>query len=266
MKPEQLEALRGPVRFSNLKAMGTSAAHYLERVTGPGTRGRALTVGTLTHSIVLGGPEPIVYPGKVRNGKAWDAFKAECAELHPDSPIVLQSEYDAARRSADAVFNHRDAMSVLAGRHEVELPTWTYAGRRCGGRVDVIADSHVSELKTSVTAEPWRFGRMAIRMAYHAQLDWYLYGNRSNGGTAKDAFVVVVESTRPHPVTVMPVTPRCLEAGRKLWVMWMERLLACESANEWPPYAQNRVELDLPEEEQDGPELDFPFDASEEAA
>lgn len=236
------DLLRGPIRFSNLKSMSLSPAHYLERITGASSKSRPLTVGTLTHTMLLGGGKlPVVYPGKMRRGKAWEEFEA----ANVDSHIVSQSEYDAAMRCVDAVQAHDDAMSLLTGAMEVELPLWRYAGRSCGGRVDVVSGQHIVELKTSSTSEPVRFSNQALRLAYHAQLDWYLHGNRESGGTATDAYIVAVETSPPHPVTVMTVTPRALEAGRRLWVMWIERLLTCESAGVWPGYSQARVPLDV---------------------
>jgi len=241
-----------PVRFSNLKAIAQSPAHYLHRVRNyDSQKGRPLTVGTAVHSMLLGGAAIVVFSGATRRGKEWDAFKAE----HEGAVILSRSEHAAAIGMANAVQRCKPALELLTGETEVELPTWKLCGRECGGRVDVRTPRRVVELKTSVTAQPDRFKRLATRMAYHAQLAWYLDGNAESGGTAREAYVVAVESSPPFVVTPMQLTERMIDAGRKLYRLWFEQLLSCEQANEWPGYVQDIIDFDL--DDADDVELTF---------
>lgn len=238
MKTEQ-------IRFSQLKLMAQSPAHYLHALKAPRKRARQLDVGTVAHSMVLGGPVPVVFPGKVRRGKEWEAFEA----AHAGRLILNASEFAAAAACADAVLAHPGAMHLLEGQREQELLPWEIAGRVCGGRPDVIASRHICELKTSVTSAPWRFPHLALRMGYHAQLAWYLDGHAAAGGTAKDAYVIAVESTPPHVVTVYQLTPRAIEAGRRQYRIWFERLRVCEESDVWPGYSQTVEDLDTDDDE-----------------
>jgi len=241
-----------PVRFSHLKRMAQSPAHYRESLTAD-RQTPAMRLGKLTHALVLGGPW-VLYEGE-RRGKAWDTFKTAQA---PDAFIVTSTEMATAQRMAESVAMHPDAEFVLGGHHEVEA-TWELLGRRCLGHVDVVAGLHIAELKTGQTSQPDRFERHALRMGYHAQLAWYQDGLRLSGSARNDAYIVIVESYAPFVTTIFQVTPRALEEGRKLCWLWMERLLGCEAADEWPGYCQSILPLDVAEDVEliiDGEELE----------
>lgn len=238
-----------PVRYSHLKMLALSPAHYLAAVRRDSyamERGRAL------HSLVLGGARVIPYPGKTRQGKEWTAFKA----ANDGAEILTATEYAKVQGMADSVKRHKVAMQLLEGQHEVEV-NWSYLGRACQSHIDVIGGggSMVTELKTTVSSEPDRFAWQARRLWYFGQLAFYMEAVQQAGlGTATDAYVVAVEAAEPYVVTCMRATERALELGRKCMRLWMERLLGCEAANDWPGYVQGIVDLDAPE---DG--IDFTF-------
>ncbi len=248
-----------PVRFSSLKQIGRSPAHYLHALENERESKRGQLIGTATHSLVLGGPEVIAYH-KTRSGNAWTEFQKE----HASKLILSTSEWLAATGCAEAIARHDDARLVLRGAHEVEIPTWRDLGRECGGRPDVTAPDYVTELKTTGrSSDPEWFAREAIRMAYHAQIAWYLHGLREAGGRQGRGYVVAVEQQAPHAVTVLELTPRALLAGEKLCRIWLELLLGCEDSDAWPTYVQSVVPLDVPEAD---PELVYGDEEEGEAA
>lgn len=253
------------VRLSDLKSMALSPAHFKHRRDHRGEgKKRATSVGTVAHAMLLGGEAPVIYPGKVRNGKKWEAFRDD--PEHAGRIILIQSEYDAAVGCARSVEANREAMELLEGEHEAELPKWSRAGRACGGRPDVRHPKRIVELKTSVTSDPMRFPRLGQRMGYHAQLAWYLDGWASVGGTATEAFIVAVETTPPYVVTIFELTERALDQGRRMYSLWFEQLLNCEASDTWPPYAQSIVPFDVPEEETEFVYPDEELAEEEEAA
>lgn len=112
--------------------------------------------------------------------------------------------------------------------------------------IDIVGDGDwIADLKTSSSTEPALFMKQCLRLGYHAQLAAYLDAAAQNGHSRQRAFIIGVETSPPYAVTVLHVTPRTLEQGRKLNRLWMERLLACEQANEWPSYAQDVLDLDV---------------------
>jgi hypothetical protein len=252
----RLPVLTDPVRFSHLKRMAQSPLHYRHSVEEQREDARHLRLGRTLHCILMGGKELAVYPGAVRRGKEWDKFAA----AHVGCEIILAADYEVAEAMAGEVQKNRDAMDLLTGIKEKRIE-WTYLGRRCAGTPDAHADAIV-ELKTGRTSEPGRFVRDGIWYGYHAQLWWYRNGVISSGvGKPQSAYVVAVESSPPYPVTVLRLTQRALDQGERLCRLWMERLLACEAAGEWPGYVQGIVDFDVPEDD-----LGLVFADDEEAA
>lgn len=230
------------LHWSALKLMAQSPAHVLAYTRGELAPTRAMNGGTLIHALVLGG-DYVVWDGK-RSGKAWDAFEEE----HDGRFIVTRSEYESATRAADAVLAHPVARGLLEGRHEWQWRAQMF-GRRCAGRIDV-AGFATADLKAANTVEPSRFQRACLRMGYHAQLAWYQDARRALGEDPGAAYIIGVEARPPFNVTVLRLTVRALEEGRKLNRLWLERLQACEEADHWPGYVQSVVDLDIVEEDE----------------
>jgi hypothetical protein len=235
---------REPLRFSHLKRIGQSPAHYRAAVEQDGSH---LLKGSAVHSVLLGGKTVISYPGPVRRGKDWEAFQAD----HPEDLILSRSEIDDVSGMVRAVQSCPEAMRVLQGVRERTV-MFTLQGRECRATPDVDGGIYVTELKTTRSSSPSRFAWDAVRHSYNGQLAWYqdalmLQPGRREAPEA--AFIVAVESSAPYVVTVFRVAERALDQGRRTNRLWLETLLACEAANEWPGYSQSIVELDLPGDE-----------------
>ncbi len=232
-----------PVRYSHLKHIGRSPAHYLASLTEESKDTRAMRVGFGVHAIVLGG-HFAVFDGE-RRGNAWKAFEAEQSAL--GLRILTGSEANDANAIAAAVQAHPSAMAALDGEHELEVK-WAFLGRDFVSHVDAFMPGIVTELKVTNDASPDRFPRTGQRMGYHAQLA--MYGEAKGVDRAR---IVAVEDKRPYAVQVFELSDRALEQGRKMMRIWTERLLACEASNHWPAYCEVAVPFDVP----DDIELDF---------
>jgi hypothetical protein len=240
--PAPFEAEREPLRFSRLKMIGKSPAHFRGAA---GAEGSHLDVGTAAHSLILGGRPVIFYPGPVRRGKAWDEFQA----AHDDAIILTVREHTIAKRIAESVKSNRDAMRVLEGVRE-ETFHWKQMGWKCRGTPDVRGDGFVTELKTGETSDPRRFPWKMRNFCYHGQLAFYSDGMAFAGlEPPREQYIVAVESVPPFVCTVFRVSPRAIDQGRKLIHLWFETLNACEGAKAWPGYVQSVVDLELPGDE-----------------
>lgn len=235
------EIVNPELHFTQLKMMAKSPAHYRAYLDEGFEATAAMNRGTLVHAILLGG-DYVVYP-KERRGNEWKAF----AEENASKLIVTQKEYDVAARAAEAVLEDRVAAPLLKGDHEREWKAAMY-GRPCAGRIDVSGMGFTVDLKTTTDAEPHRFKNQALRMGYHAQLAWYADARRALGELPGDLWIIGVEMKAPFAVTVLRVTERCAEEGRKALRLWIERLHECEQSNEWPGYVQSAVDLDIVED------------------
>jgi hypothetical protein len=237
-----------PVRFSRLKNMSRSPAHYLHSLTAE-YDSKAMRLGRLTHHLVFGTSGYVVFPGGARRGKTWDAFAAD----HSGLDIYTMDEYTVAQQMAQAVLADDNARNLLL-RCDVreKTHTWTIMGRQCQGTPDAHGPGVLLDLKTTRCAEPEWFKREALRSRYIEQLAWYGDAiEQVEGWRPHESYIIAVENTAPYAVTVLKLTDRALEQGRKLNRLWFERLLSCEAANEWPGYVQSVVDLDVPDPDEE---------------
>lgn len=242
-----------PVRFSHLRHMAKSPAHYVQSLHDD-RQTPAMRLGKLHHAVMLGG-DYVVFEGE-RRGNKWKEFEA----ANSDKEIVTAKELDVAKAMQAAAMGHPEAEFLLGGHKEVELE-WTIGGRRCLGHIDVVGGLHITELKSGQTSQPGRFEWHALRMHYHAQLAWYLDALAATGRPRRDAFVLIVEAWAPYVTTAFRVTERALEEGRKLYRVWFEQLRNCEDSGVWPGYCDAILPLDVPDDGEvkltiDGEELE----------
>lgn len=228
------------IRFSHLKRMAQSPAHYLQSLSSV-YDAEDLRKGRALHSYMLGGSDVVIYDQGVRRGGKWDLFVA----AHPGATILIPSEArDVTGMRASLERNDR-AMELLDGIREREM-VWKIGDRICSGTPDVLKPHSVVELKSTRCSEPGRFVRDAAWRGYHAQLSWYQDGARlSNVAHPTGGYIVAVESSAPYPVTIFELTPTALEVGRKLCRLWWERLMTCEQSDSWPAYCESDVPFDV---------------------
>lgn len=235
-----------PVRFSNLKHMARSALHYWDAVQLGRDDTLAMRIGRGAHAMVLGMPV-VKWTGKTRQGKAWEAFKAQ----HADKEILNAKEWVQAKGIADAIRRHPLAAPLLfEGATLEETIAWEWLGRACSSRPDSrIGSRIVTDLKTTQCAEPEKFQRDAMFRGYNAQLAFYgMAVAHLTGKEPDDLYVVAVESKRPYAITVLRMTDEARTQGEKLCRIWMERLLVCEQSDSWPAYTDSIATFTVPSE------------------
>lgn len=254
-----------PVRHSHLVACGRSPAHAKHAIeTGAEDEDEttSMSLGTTVHNLVYtnfgrlpGGPKVLVYPGAVRRGKEWEAFKAE----HEGAHIITGAEMDKAKEMARALIENKLARRLIRQRGVIREQTIMFEmlGRACRSTPDLRAGdgSWVAEIKTTRNGDPQRFKWDALKMGYHAQLAMQLEAVRAQKFNPRKAFIITVESEAPWVVTVMEMTERALDQGARQLRLWLEQFIACEQTGHWPGYCQSVVRLDL-----GAPELELDFE------
>jgi hypothetical protein len=256
-----------PTRFSLLKQMSRSPAHYLHACQQPqddslaaqlagaapqGTkRSEALRFGTAVHAFLLGESASIGrFTGARRAGKEWTAFQAECAAAGRVE-ILNEKEWARAEAVAGAIRAKQRAMDLLFDGTLVEQRIdWTFVGKATRSTPDARSIHRIVDLKTCQSAQPELFARHALRLFYHAQAALYLDAAETlTDLRPADAYLIAVEKTAPFPVSIFRFTDRALLYGTKLCRVWIETLNACEAANAWPEYIDDVAELDVADQE-----------------
>lgn len=235
-----------PLRFSHLRTLGQRSPAHLKAELDGGEKGdtTAMLIGSALDASIFGTMPVIVYSGR-RAGHAWEDF----ATSNCDYLIVSETEFEKVDGMVKSLKNHPGAMKWLEGVRQ-EAILWNCAGIACRSTPDVYTPGagRLVDLKTSFTTQPDRLQAHCLKMAYHAQLSFYAEALRITGkANPSQVAIVAVESTPPHPVTILRLSDRTLEAGEKLWRSWFERYRVCAETNLWPGYSQAVVEMDVDE-------------------
>lgn len=236
--------MTAPARFSDLKKLSQSPAHYRHAVDHDSVQSPTLRRGSGVHAVVLGTPFA-VWEDR-RAGKAWESFASE----HAGIPILNEAEHNTAQLMMAKVKAHPLAARLLLGADMTreQRIDWTRDGRACRGTPDAHGDGILVDLKTTKCSEPEKFSRAAKWYGYHAQLAWYASGLLANGIETRKLYIVGVEATAPHCVTVLELEPSAWLAGDALVASWWERLRQCEAADEWPGYTDAPVRFGIDDE------------------
>lgn len=238
----------GYLHWSDLKQIGKSPAHYKYEVQQTRPMSREMRVGDAVDAIVFGHKRLVVYPGKVRNGKEWEAFSAK----HADASIVIESEFEEATGAATALVNSAPARAFTGGwrRETYQVPL---EGELLGipiktRGVDVLDGGfgRLIDAKTTHDVEPHRFSRHAWSMDWHTQLELYTELAAQNGIEIRELGLVGVEASPPHVVQVLVIPDDVRQHARKRLRALIERLKSCLDANAWPGYSQDVLPFELP--------------------
>lgn len=247
----------GTHHFSQIKRIAESGTQYLHACNTPFEPTADMRIGTVVHFLILGqrpGAKPIVvWRGKVRNGKEWEAFEAENAHAE----IISQKELASAEQIAAAVLRSPVAMARLKGaRFEVPL-RWEENGLLCStSGVDILTSSNpadISDLKSTSTTQPDALTRQSFKMSYPQQLAFYRRGARANGINVRGLFLLGVARKAPHEVVELELTEAMIEFADRTLDLWLEKLRVCRlscpeprTVNDWPGYAEAPVVWDVP--------------------
>lgn len=230
--------------WSHIKSMAKSPLQYLHDKTHRREDTTTLAYGRAIHTAVLEpekfDSEYVVFPGKTRRGKEWDAFKEEYAGR---ATILKADERDAALAAADAVRKHPEVAAFMKDGVSEQSFKWIddATGLTCKCRVDWIGGV-LFDLKSTNDIHERRFGNIAARLMYHGQVVMYADG----AGHTGPVYIVAVEGDAPHDVTVFEVTADALYAGRELYQGFLKQIVECRKTNVWPGRHSKIVDLELP--------------------
>lgn len=232
-----------PVRFSNLKKFDSSAAHYRHAIESPFEGNEATRLGSAVHSVLTGKGSYVVFPGKVRRGKEWDAFRAD----NEGALILSQSEADDVTPLVESFRRNRHAMEAIANPIAVEETIhWSYKGRAFSSTPDIVTATAIVDIKTTRSADLRWFARDVREMNYHAQVECYNTAWEFKTGERKrDHIIIAIDKEAPHCCEVFRLSPGMVADGAARWRGWFDRLLECEALDYWPGYADGIVDLML---------------------
>jgi len=239
------------VNWSTLKHIKVSPKHYRHALTAEREESDALAIGRAVHLLTF---DPgafddafAVWGGDRRAGKEWVAFKTENA----GRSILRATDYADVVAMVAALTSSPLLAPFLDGGAIVEQPiVWTDAatGLRCKGIPDVWHPKRraLIDVKTSVTIDPFRFGRIAAAMGYCEQLAHYDAGLTALGHTVEQRVIVLVEKSAPFDVGALEVVGEEWDYAVGERDRLLARLAECRERDEWPGQYPAREALRLP--------------------
>ena len=256
--PPRVDPRSLPVRFTRLKQLALSAAHYEMICQEEGAADKeesiALRLGAGFHAGLFLDRPVRCFPGR-RAGKAWERFEARAREER--AVVLIDSEYALVSGMINAVRRHPRAMKLLFdGTRREQRIDWSHGDRTCRGTPDAFetAGGWQAELKSARCTEPRWLAREVLRRFYHAQVTFYDEPiERVTARAPGEDYIVGVENVRPHNVTILRLTDKARDQGAKLCHLWMAALLQAEHSNYYGGYVEDDVDLELPEYEHHAP-------------
>lgn len=240
------------VSWSHLKEMAVSPLAYRHSVDTPREDTAAYRFGRALHCAVL---EPdafearfAVYPGPVRRGKEWEAFKA----AHAKDEIITADEKERAKLAGEAVHAHPLASEIAcaSGRRELTVE-WDdeETDIHLLSRIDLFTDEgRLVEIKSVSDPDPRKFCGDVARYLYHGQIALYTDGLLSTGeAIGRPPTIVEVQSEAPYDVVVWTVEEAVVERGRVLYRKLLTRLAECQAAGKWQGISETAMSLYLPQ-------------------
>jgi exodeoxyribonuclease VIII len=249
--PEHVYRALDAANWSTLKYLRESPLHYQHALTGADKDTTERAKGRAIHALVF---EPAVFQAEFaiyedgdRRGKVWEAFK----EAHAGQTILKVNEVEAVAAAANAVRAHPLVAPYLEGGKFEQAVTWTdpATGLACKARMDwVLPERRVLiDLKSSSSIDQFRFGRIAARLGYHAQLAHYDSGcTHGLGWTPEKVLIVAVESEAPFDVGVFILGEDTLYAGREEVGELLAKLKLCRATGRWHGRYEEEQLLNLP--------------------
>lgn len=250
---QSYHADRSSLSFSGAKLLlpPSCPAKFRERMDNPPKPKPEYTFGHAAHRLVLGkGAEIIEVDAPDWRGKAAREIREQaCNGVAP----MLTKELDAARAMEQAVRQHPTAGPLFAeGLAEHSIYTDDpVTGVRLRGRIDwlttIDGQLWICDYKTSTTASPAEFSRLAYAYRYFSQASWYIDLVTSVGLSDKPVFVdVVQEKVPPYVVSVVEFDAEAIAEGRRVNRQAIDLFAECTANDQWPDYGAYIHSVGLP--------------------
>lgn len=208
--------------------------------------------GHVVHRLILGaGAMPLIVDAPDwRTKAAQEARKqARADRLAP----VLRGEFREALAMARKVREHPIASRILTGESEMSAfardPETRVMMRARFDHLSTLPSGRpvLVDYKTTVTADPARFGRNAYEYGYDIQDSWYRLVAHESGLADDPAFVFILqEKEPPYLVSVVELDDGARDIGAERGRAARHLYVECMTSGIWPGYPERVHSVSLP--------------------
>jgi len=211
---------------------------------------REMDEGALVHALMLGaGPE--IVPVDADDWRTKAAKEAREAARDAGKLPVLAAKLETARKLSEQLLARlADRGVVFSGMSELTA-VWREGDTKCRGRLDHWREdiATIYDLKFYSSAQPEAFARQMIAHGLDIQRAAYVSAAekiRPDLAGRVRFLNVVIESSEPHPITLVEARGSMREMGERKWRRAVELWERCLSSGKWPAYADDIVPVEAP--------------------
>ena len=245
------------LNFSKLKVMADGPRKYRYSLRNPMKQTPAMLLGNVIHKMVLepdqfdteysiwtGGLTLAGKPTMNKNSSSFYEFQE--LEQAGGRAVIDQGMVGHARAVHKSIVEHPVARAWLDGALVEQTVVWQKNGFDCKSRIDIVQPGFICDLKTTISADPYKFGRQAGDLKYHAQLAFYRDAWQHHTGEKLGCKILAVEKTAPYKVVCYDVPEGALVEGQSLYENWMMAVRECVESGKYPFMYAEEQELRLP--------------------
>lgn len=197
----------------------------------------AFDIGTAAHSLIL---EDDMSKLVIVEANDWKLKASQVAKADARTAgkiALLPKELAMVKAMRDSVMDHPLARNAFTGHRAEHSMFWEEDGQMLKCRPDAWKPGLVTDLKTTVDANPNEFGKTAFNLGYFMSAPHYIDGIKAaTGEDVKFAFINV-EKTAPYLVSVTELTDADMRRGRFQLDRAKRIYRECTASGNWPGYA-----------------------------
>lgn len=197
----------------------------------------AFTLGTAAHSMILENDTSSIVVVDAANWLTKDAKTAKADALALGFQPLLTKEMAHVQAMRDAVMANPAALAAFTGHKAEQSVFWEEEGLMLKCRPDAWKDGVITDLKTTVSADPNEFGKTAYSFGYFMSAAHYIDGVKAATGEDVRFQFVNVEKTAPYMVSVVELDDVALDYGRQMLDRAKRIYRECTTNNHWPGYS-----------------------------
>jgi len=155
----------------------------------------------------------------------------EDVRIHGETPYTSE-DHDKALLIKKSCQNHKTAGEWLKDSQNQVAIVWEdpETGILCKGRIDMLKENGIYDLKTTSNASPFEFRRVFNNLLYHVQASMYSEGLAAvNGGELLPFGLIVAEADAPFCVATYIVGPESLLTGDNLFKRAILKIISLPS-------------------------------------